>query len=300
MPHANRTPSISFEFFPPATAEMAYRLWSSAMTLRGLAPDFVSVTYGAGGSARQRSLDAIAALIRNAGLDVAGHLTCVDDSRDGVMKVARAYEQLGVRAIVALRGDPPKGADGFRPKPDGFGSSLELIETLKRDLSMKIIVGCYPEKHPEAADAAADVHWLKKKQDAGADMAITQFFFDNEIFYRFRDAATKAGVTIPIVPGVLPIDDFDRMKGFAARCGASVPARLEKFFDAVKSRPEAERAEAYTIMASGLCAEQAQDLIDAGGVDRLHFYTLNKPELPYNVCRALGVEPRPLALAACG
>ncbi|MCI4665799.1 MAG: methylenetetrahydrofolate reductase [NAD(P)H] [Neomegalonema sp.] len=287
-------PSVSFEFFPPATPEMAYRLWSSATALGPLGPSFVSVTYGAGGTTRRRTLDAIGALRGNAGLNVAGHLTCVGATREETLETARAYKEMGVSRIVALRGDPPKGVEKFEPHPDGFAGAVELIEALAREIGLPMAVSAYPEPHPEASSMHDDVEHLKRKIDAGADMAITQFFFENEDFYRFRDACAAAGVDAPILPGMLPIENFTKMVSFAARCGASVPQRLHELFN------KAEDRETEKLLAATLCAEQCEDLIERGGVDHLHFYTLNTATLTQKVCRALGVDRAPLSLAEVG
>ena len=262
------SPSVSFEFFPPATPEMAYRLWNSAMVLGPLGPSFVSVTYGAGGGTRRRTLDAVKALRQNAHMRVAGHLTCVGASRQETLDVAREYKRHGLSRIVALRGDPPKGADGvqgrFEAHPDGFASSPELIEALVREVGLPVAAGCYPEPHPEAADAKADVLWLKRKQDAGADMAISQFFFRNDDFLAFRDRAVAAGVTIPIIPGVLPIENFAKMTRFAAQCGATVPDELHELFG--KTADHEDAAERHRLLATSLCVEQCDDLLNRGGV----------------------------------
>ena len=295
MGSGHRSPRrVSFEFFPPATPEAAYRLWESAQKLGPLGPDFVSVTYGAGGTTRRRTLDAIKALRGTARLDVAGHLTCVGASREETLEIARAYKNMGVSRIVALRGDPPKSADGapqqFAPHPDGFQGSVELIEALAREIGLPMAVAAYPEPHPEAIDQVTDIEHLKRKLDAGADMAITQFFFDNDDYFRFLDRCEKAGIDAPILPGVLPIENFDRLVNFAAKCGASIPVDYHELF------AKAKQQGASTLLATSLCAEQCENLYDQG-LDRVHFYTLNNPQIPFDVCRALGVEPAPVALA---
>ncbi|MEL6980446.1 MAG: methylenetetrahydrofolate reductase [Pseudomonadota bacterium] len=292
------TPRVSFEFFPPASPEMAYKLWGSAMALGPLSPSFVSVTYGAGGSTRRRTIDAIKALRANAKMAVAGHLTCVGATKEETLAVAREYRAAGVSRIVALRGDPPKREDGslgaFEPHEGGFRDSIDLIAALDQEVGLPIAVGAYPEKHPEAADAADDIAHLKRKLDAGADVAITQFFFDNEDFLRFRDRAAAAGVDKPILPGMLPIERFERMVKFAAGCGANVPQRLHELYAAAET-PEAAKA-----LSLSLCVAQCRDLLERGGVEHLHFYTLNTPDLTFETCRALGIEPRAEDLAAAG
>ncbi|MCL5775573.1 methylenetetrahydrofolate reductase [NAD(P)H] [Limibaculum sp. FT325] len=294
MATSNPSPRISFEFFPPKTPRAAVQLWESVERLAPLAPAFVSVTYGAGGTTRDRTLAAILAIRERARLEVAGHLTCVGASRDEVLKVARGYAKLGCRRIVALRGDPPAGAGSFQPHPRGFAGSVELVEALAGTGQFEIWVGAYPEKHPEAADTRADIEHLKRKIDAGAAGAITQFFFENETFYRFRDACVAAGISAPILPGILPIDDFEKTAGFAARCGAHVPEWMHRAYG------HAETDEAHDLLSVAIAAEQCDDLL-ANGVPHLHLYTLNKPELPWRVCRALGVEPHPMRMAAsCG
>ncbi len=287
-------PGVSFEFFPPATPEMAYRLWSAATKLGTIGPAFVSVTYGAGGTTRKRTVDAIGALRSNAGLTVAGHLTCVGSTRAETLEVARIYKSKGVSRIVALRGDPPQGVEKFEPHPDGFSGSVELVSALAREIGLPIAVSAYPEPHPEAARMSADVEHLKRKIDAGADLAITQFFFENEDFLRFRDACAAAGIDAPIIPGVLPIENFDKMVRFAERCGARVPDALHDLFGKAQDRDTAR------LLAATICAEQCEDLVRRGGVEHLHFYTLNTAELTKSVCRALGVEPAPLSLAEVG
>jgi methylenetetrahydrofolate reductase (NADPH) len=293
-PGARARAKISFEFFPPKTPMAGMALWSAVERLAPLGPDFVSVTYGAGGTTRDRTLAAIMAIRDRARLDVAGHLTCVGATRDDVLGVARIYAKLGCRRIVALRGDPPKEAGGFRAHPGGFASSVELVEALARIGPFQIWVGAYPERHPEAADTRADVEHLKRKIDAGAAGAITQFFFENETFYRFRDACATAGISAPIVPGILPIENFGRMRSFAERCGAGVPDWMARAYG--HARGEAE----HDLLSIAIATEQCDDLI-ANGVEHLHLYTMNKPDLPYQVCRALGVEPAPMQIAAsCG
>ena len=278
------TPRISFEFFPPQSLDASFRLWDTVRELAPLDPSFVSVTYGAGGTTRDLTHDAVGTIHRNYGLNVAAHLTCVEASREETLEIARGYRDQGVREIVALRGDAPKGAERFTPHADGFANSLELIEALAGE-GFDIRVGAYPEPHPEAADTAADVAWLKRKVDAGATSAITQFFFEPDTFFRFRDACEKAGIDVPIIPGILPIDNWDGVKRFAQRCGTQVPTWLD---DACAKAKRDDREE---LLSTALCTELCSDLID-GGVEDLHFYTLNKPALTRDVAHALGVTPK--------
>ncbi|SDI56014.1 methylenetetrahydrofolate reductase [NAD(P)H] [Lutimaribacter saemankumensis] len=281
-----RTPDISFEFFPPQTLEASFRLWDTVNVLAPLAPRFVSVTYGAGGTTRDLTRDAVATLHKTSGLNVAAHLTCVNASKAETLEIANGFAEAGVREIVALRGDPPKGSDGFRPHAEGFANSVELIQALADTGKFNIRVGAYPEKHPESPDAQADVEWLKRKLDAGADEALTQFFFESETFFRFRDACQKAGIDGDrITPGILPIENWKGARKFALSCGTSVPAWLDDAFD------KAIRDDRSDLLATALCTEMCSELIE-GGVKRLHFYTLNRPELTRDVCHALGVTPR--------
>jgi len=276
-------PKISFEFFPPKTLQASFNLWESLRILTPLNPDFVSVTYGAGGSTRKLTQEMTETIRHKYQLDVAAHLTCVDASKDETLAIANAYIKAGVTQIVALRGDAPNGAC-FVPHAQGFSNAIELVTALAKAGVDKIYVGAYPEPHPEARYKDADVDWLKRKIDAGASAAITQFFFDSDIFLRFRDRCVKAGITAPIIPGILPIENWDNTKKFAARCGASIPASLDAEF-AMAKRNKVEDI-LSVVVATDLCA----DLI-AEGVDAFHFYTLNKPHLSRDVCLALGIEP---------
>ncbi len=278
-------PEISFEFFPPQTLEASFRLWDTVQTLAPLNPRFVSVTYGAGGTTRELTRDAVATLHKSSGLPVAAHLTCVDASRQETLEIADAFARAGVEDIVALRGDPPKGQDRFAPHPDGFANSVELIEALAETEMFSIRVGAYPDIHPEAQNARTDVDWLKAKLDAGADEALTQFFFEAETFFRFRDACDKAGIDKPIVPGILPIENWKGARNFAKRCGTRIPEWVENAFE------KALRDDREDLLATALCTELCSDLMD-GGVDKLHFYTLNRPELTRDVCFALGITPQ--------
>ncbi len=278
-------PEISFEFFPPQTLEASFRLWDTVQTLAPLNPRFVSVTYGAGGTTRELTRDAVATLHKSSGLPVAAHLTCVDASRQETLEIADAFARAGVEDIVALRGDPPKGQDRFAPHPDGFANSVELIEALAETEMFSIRVGAYPDIHPEAQNARTDIDWLKAKLDAGADEALTQFFFEAETFFRFRDACEKAGIDKPIVPGILPIENWKGARNFAKRCGTRIPEWVENAFE------KALRDDREDLLATALCTELCSDLMD-GGVDKLHFYTLNRPELTRDVCFALGITPQ--------
>lgn len=281
-------PSLSFEFFPPNTPEGALRLWRSVERLAPLSPQFVSVTYGAGGATRDRTVAAIQTIIDRARLNVAGHLTCVGASRDETLAVARSYARMGARRIVALRGDPAAGAARFEPHPEGFRSAAELTAALAETGEFEIAVAAYPEKHPEASSLSADIDNLKRKIDAGASSAITQFFFDNADFLRFRDACAAAGITAPIQPGLLPIEKFPKMVNFAARCQARVPDWLHTAFGRATDEAEAGR------LSIAVAVDQWRALIDEG-VEHLHVYTLNNPDLSFEICRALGYEATPLA-----
>lgn len=288
MPYPSST-ELSFEFFPPSSTAANLRLWRAVERLAPLGPKFVSVTYGAGGSTRERTYSAIMTIRDRARLSVAGHLTCVDASRQDVLDVAEKYRAMGVTRIVGLRGDAP-GGGAFERHPDGFGSAVELVEGLTELGGFDISVAAYPEKHPDASDMDADLANLKRKLDAGATRAITQFFFDNETFLRFRDRAVAAGITAPIVPGILPIENFKKMVGFAGRCHTAVPDRLHDAFGNASDEDQ-------ELLATSICAEQCDDLLEEG-VEHLHFYTLNNPDLTYNICRAIGVEPAALSVAA--
>ncbi|MFB9221421.1 methylenetetrahydrofolate reductase [NAD(P)H] [Paracoccus cavernae] len=280
-----KTPAVSFEFFPPRNLDQSFRLWETARALAPLGPDFVSVTYGAGGTTRQLTHEAVTALSSHYGLNVAAHLTCVDATREETMKIVADYAAAGVREIVALRGDAPQGQDTFTPHPDGFASSVELIEAIAERGDFTIRVGAYPEPHPESPDTAADVAWLKRKIDAGATSSMTQFFFSPDTYFRFRDQCVAAGIAAPIIPGILPIQGWAGTKRFAARCGTTVPQWADEAFARAGKEGEAS-------LALDLCIDLSEKLI-AGGVDRLHFYTLNKPDLTTKVCAALGIVPNP-------
>ncbi len=278
-------PRISFEFFPPQGIDASFRLWDTVQALAPMRPEFVSVTYGAGGTTRKLTHEAVVAIQRNYGLNVAAHLTCVDATRAETLEIAQAYADAGITEIVALRGDAPKGAARFAPHADGFASSVDLVAALAAMGKFTIRVGAYPEAHPDAAYAGADIDHLKRKFDAGATSALTQFFFDPDIFFRFRDAADKAGIPAQkIIPGILPVQSWDGAKRFAARCGATVPVRLDEAF----TRAARDGREGLYSLAQ--CTSLCQRLI-AGGVQDLHFYTLNRPDLTRDVVRALGITP---------
>lgn len=276
--------SISYEFFPPRSLDASFKLWNAVQALQHTAPDFVSVTYGAGGTTRQLTHEAVEAIGGHTGLNVAAHLTCVDASREDTLAIADRYADAGVSQIVALRGDPPKGTDSFQARENGFASSVELVEALAATGKFDIAVGAYPDPHPEAGFDGADVDWLKRKIDAGANRAITQFFFEADTFFRFRDACAKAGIDAPILPGILPIQSWNGVKKFAARCGTPVPTHLAQAFET------AERDGRSELLATAVCTELCTKLLE-GGVDHLHFYTLNDPTLTRDVVHALGLAP---------
>ena len=283
------TPNVSFEFFPPKSLEGSFKLWETLGVLAPLDPGFVSVTYGAGGTTRKLTHEAVTTISDNFGVPVAAHLTCVDATRAETLDIAAQYAQAGITQIVALRGDPPKGAQGFAPHPDGFTSSIDLIEALARTGTFDIRVGAYPDPHPEAASMQDCVNYLKRKIDAGATSAITQFFFEADTFFRFRDACASSGITAPILPGILPIENWSRARRFAQSCGTVVPAWLDEAY------ASAARDGREDLLSTAICTELCTDLIE-GGVEHLHFYTLNRPELTRDVCAALGVSPK-VALA---
>lgn len=276
-------PRISFEFFPPQSIDAAFRLWDAVQDLAPMQPDFVSVTYGAGGTTRDKTLETAAAIQQNCGMKVAAHLTCVGATEAETLTAAEAFAAAGVTEILALRGDPAPGSR-FQAHPGGFASSEALVAALARTGRFSIRVAAYPEPHPDAADDSADVAWLKRKVDAGATSAITQFFFDADAFFRFRDRCAAAGITAPIIPGILPIQSWEGAKRFALRCGAKVPAKLDEAFQTA-TRDGREELLALT-QAVTLC-----DRLIRGGVEDLHYYTLNRPNLTREVVRALGIQP---------
>ncbi|MBB5723106.1 methylenetetrahydrofolate reductase (NADPH) [Loktanella ponticola] len=278
-------PNVSFEFFPPKSLAGSFRLWDCVNTLAPLDPTFVSVTYGAGGTTRQLTHDAVTTIHRTSGLNVAAHLTCVNATKAETLEIAQSYADNGVTEIVALRGDAPQGETTFSAHPDGFASSVDLIAGLAETGQFNIRVGAYPEKHPEARDQAADIAFLKRKIDAGASSAITQFFFEADTFFRFRDACVKAGIDAPIIPGILPIENWTGAEKFANRCGTSIPQVVRDAFT------NATRDGTTDLLATALATELCDELL-TGGVNDLHFYTLNRPELTRDVCHALGITPK--------
>jgi methylenetetrahydrofolate reductase (NADPH) len=289
---AEQTPNpvqVSFEFFPPSSEKMEATLWQSVERLKGLAPRFVSVTYGADGSTRERTHNAVQRIVTETDLTAAPHLTCVGASRGEVDDIAREYWDMGIRHLVALRGDPPQGSQAYEPHPDGYPYAADLVAGLMSVADFDISVAAYPEVHPEAPNPLFDLDNLKRKLDAGASRSITQFFFDTGVFLRFRDLAAAAGIDAPIVPGILPITRFPQLLRFAQMCGASVPEWLRDRFDGLDDDAETRR-----MIAASVAIEQVQRL-QAEGVSEFHFYTLNRSELTFAICHALGVRPRQAA-----
>lgn len=278
-------PSVSFEFFPPNSEKMETTLWDSIGRLAELEPRFVSVTYGADGSTRERTHAAVARLVAETNLTPAPHLTCIGAARGEIDDIAREYWDMGVRHLVALRGDAPKDSDGYEPAADGYAYASDLVAGIRKIADFDISVAAYPEVHPEAPDAKFDLDNLKRKLDAGATRAITQFFFDVDVFLKFRDRCAAAGIESSIVPGILPITRFPQLERFADMCGASVPDWLRERFAGLDDDAETRR-----MIAASVAIEQAR-MLEKEGIDEFHFYTLNRSELTYAICHALGVRP---------
>ncbi len=277
--------NVSFEFFPPKTPKMEETLWASIKKLETLNPSFVSVTYGAGGSTRERTHNTVKRIIEQTSMKPAAHLTCVGATREEVDDVIRDYHAAGVRSIVALRGDPPEGANRYEAHPGGYANATELVEGIRKIADFDISVAAYPEIHPDSPNLAADLDNLKRKIDAGANRAITQFFFETDQYFRFLDHCQSYGIDVPIVPGILPVTNFKTLKNFAGSTGASVPDWLGHLFDGLDDRPETRALVAATV-ASEMCRK-----LYAGGVRDFHFYTLNRAELTFAVCHMLGHRP---------
>lgn len=277
---------VSFEFFPPKTEKMEQTLWESIAALAPLGPRFVSVTYGAGGTTRERTHSTVARIVGETDIPAAAHLTCVAASKSEIAEIADAYWRAGVRHIVALRGDPPEQGTQFEPHPQGYRNAAELVEGLRRQHDFEISVAAYPEVHPDATSAASDMDNLKRKLDAGATRAITQFFFSPDTYFRFVDAARAAGIEAEIVPGIMPVTNFSGVKKMAAMCNTDVPSWMARLFEGLDDHPGARQLIAATIAAE-LCRK-----LYAGGVRCFHFYTLNRAELSYAICHLLGQRPK--------
>ncbi len=281
---------VSFEFFPPKSEEMEKALWESVQRLAPLEPQFVSVTYGAGGSTRARTHSTVARIALETDLKPAAHLTCVGASKSEIDSVIADYRGAGVRHIVALRGDSPGGVDApYAAHSDGYQRTEDLVAAIKRAGDFEVSVSAYPEKHPQSPNLLHDIEALKRKVDAGADRAISQFFFDNSVYFRFVDVCAAAGIDIPIVPGIVPVQNFRQTAGFAKRAGASVPAWLAERFEGLEDDVTTRR-----LVAAAVCAEQVIDLIDRG-VTQLHFYTMNRADLVFAICHLIGLRARPPA-----
>ncbi len=279
--------NVSFEFFPPKTPKMQTKLWNSVEKLAPLQPDFVSVTYGAGGSTRERTHETVARIVKETNLPVAAHLTCVAATKNEVDDVLRDYWDAGVKHIVALRGDPPGGpGDPYIPHQGGYANAAELTQAALKIAPFEVSVGCYPEKHPDSPSEAADLDMLKRKIDAGATRAITQFFYDNTVYLRYIERVRKAGINIPIAPGIMPVTSFVGMRKMADTCGTTIPGRLVKLFQNLDDDPATRQ-----LIAATVAAEQCLDLAEHG-VTNFHFYTLNRDDLAFALCHMLGVRPK--------
>jgi len=284
--------AVSFEFFPPKTEKMEETLWASIETLSPLGPRFVSVTYGAGGTTRERTHATVSKIARETPLAAAAHLTCVEATREEIDQIAEEYWAAGVRHIVALRGDPPRAGEKYRTHPGGYENAADLVAGLRRLHPFEISVSAYPECHPDSPSPEADLDNLKRKIDAGANRAITQFFFEAETFLRFRDRAAAAGIDAEIVPGIMPVMNYASVVKMSAMCGTDVPAWMEKLFEGLDEHPSARQLVTATLTAE-LCRK-----LYAGGVRQFHFYTLNRAELSYAICHLLGLRPRQQAAVA--
>lgn len=284
--------AVSFEFFPPKTAKMEEALWEAVTTLEPLGPRFVSVTYGAGGSTRERTHATVARIQRETSMAAAAHLTCVEATKDEIDQVARDYWAAGVRHIVALRGDMPTPGTPYAPHPGGYENAAALVAGLKRLHPFEVSVAAYPECHPESGGHDADLDNLKRKLDAGASRAITQFFFSPEAYFRFRDRAAAAGIGAEIVPGILPVSNVAQTRKFAGMCGAEIPDWMGRLFDGLDDHPAARQ-----LVAATVAAEMCRKLY-AGGVREFHFYTLNRAELSFAICHLLGIRAKPVERAA--
>jgi methylenetetrahydrofolate reductase (NADPH) len=276
---------VSFEFFPPKTDEMENRLWETVKRLEPLRPKFVSVTYGAGGSTRERTARTVGRILSESALMPAAHLTCIDATRETVDEVIQQFADLGVTRFVALRGDPSAGVGThYQPHPGGYANGADMVAALRRHGDFDISVSAYPEKHPESSDFATDIEMLKRKVDNGATRAITQFFFDNDIYERYVERVRRAGIYIPIVPGILPVHNITQVANFSARAGAHVPAWLRERFEGLENDPQT-----HALVASAVAAEQVLDLVERG-VGDFHFYTMNRADLAFAICHMIGIR----------
>lgn len=276
----------SFEFFPPKSDDMEARLWETVTRLEPLEPGFVSVTYGAGGSTRERTIRTVGRILRESRLMPAAHMTCVDATREEVDRVIAEFVAIGVRRFVALRGDPAEGVGAaYRPHPHGYSNGAELVAAIRRQGDFDVSVSAYPEKHPESPDFATDIDMLKRKVDNGATRAITQYFFDNDLYERYVERVRRAGIYIPIVPGILPVHNFRQVARFSASCGAHVPSWLAHRFDGLDDDPQT-----HALVAAAVAAEQVLDLVERG-VSEFHFYTMNRADLAFAICHLIGIRP---------
>jgi methylenetetrahydrofolate reductase (NADPH) len=286
-PDISKRVRVSFEFFPPKNDEMEERLWETVTRLAPLDPRFVSVTYGAGGSTRERTARTVKRILAETKLTPAAHMTCVSATRGEVDQVISDFAAMGVKRFVALRGDPAEGVGArYRPHPDGYANAAELVDAMNAIGEFDISVSAYPEKHPESPDFATDIEMLKRKVDNGATRAITQFFFDNDVYEAYVERARRAGIYIPIVPGILPVHNFTQVANFSSRCGTLVPAWLAERFEGLHNDPQT-----HALVASAVAAEQVMDLMERG-VDDFHFYTMNRADLAFAICHMIGIRPQ--------
>jgi len=278
-------PEVSFEFFPPHSVEAETQLWKVMEKLVPLSPSFFSVTYGAGGTTRKRTEQVVERIQSALPIPPAAHLTCVDATRNEIDSLAKKWWDAGIQHIVALRGDPPRGTSHYTQQPNGYGNAAELAAGLRQIADFEISVAGYPEKHPDSPSISADIDNLKRKVDAGATRILTQYFFDNSYFYRFRDAALAAGISVPIVPGILPVTNFSKVLEFSKKCATTVPKRIANQFEGLEADPETRN-----MIAASIAIEQCEDLSE-NGVHAFHFYTLNRAALTYAICWRLGMRP---------